>query len=361
MVRVGIAGTGFIGAVHARSARLAGAHLVGVAASTPAAIRAGGGAARRRARVRVRRGARHRGGRRRRAHLHAEPPPRAARRGRARRRQARDLREAARARRRAGAAPDRRGVRGGPARRRSRSSTGTTRRSARRASASAGGDRPGAPDPRHLPAGLAAPPGGRQLARRRGPRRRLAGVRRHRLALVRPRRVRRRPAHHAALRAHDDRRARPRARRGPRGVRARRRLGRAPERRDRGRGHRAVRDRRRRGRLDGHQPDLRGPQEPAVARARRRGGVARVRPGGAGVAVGRPARVRHADQARPGVPVRAGGAPGHAPGGPSAGLRGLLRRVRRRGLRRDRGRRAGRRHAACSPTACARRRSPRPC
>src|SRR4051812_35800487 len=34
-VRVAIAGTGFIGAVHARSARLAGACLVGVAASSP--------------------------------------------------------------------------------------------------------------------------------------------------------------------------------------------------------------------------------------------------------------------------------------------------------------------------------------
>lgn len=34
-LRVAIAGTGFIGAVHARSARLAGASLVGVAASTP--------------------------------------------------------------------------------------------------------------------------------------------------------------------------------------------------------------------------------------------------------------------------------------------------------------------------------------
>ncbi|HEX6419173.1 MAG TPA: Gfo/Idh/MocA family oxidoreductase [Acidimicrobiales bacterium] len=34
-VRVGIAGTGFVGRVHARSARLAGARLVGVAASTP--------------------------------------------------------------------------------------------------------------------------------------------------------------------------------------------------------------------------------------------------------------------------------------------------------------------------------------
>ena len=34
VVRVGIAGTGFIGAVHARSARLAGAHLAGVSASS---------------------------------------------------------------------------------------------------------------------------------------------------------------------------------------------------------------------------------------------------------------------------------------------------------------------------------------
>src|SRR3954469_9842363 len=34
-VRVAIAGTGFIGAVHARSARLAGARLVGVSASSP--------------------------------------------------------------------------------------------------------------------------------------------------------------------------------------------------------------------------------------------------------------------------------------------------------------------------------------
>jgi predicted dehydrogenase len=34
--RVGIAGTGFIGAVHARSALLAGGRLVGVAASSPA-------------------------------------------------------------------------------------------------------------------------------------------------------------------------------------------------------------------------------------------------------------------------------------------------------------------------------------
>src|SRR3954452_15951361 len=38
-LRVAIAGTGFIGAVHARSARLAGASLVGVAASTPESAR----------------------------------------------------------------------------------------------------------------------------------------------------------------------------------------------------------------------------------------------------------------------------------------------------------------------------------
>src|SRR5688572_21237176 len=34
-LRAGIAGTGFIGGIHARSARLAGAELAGVAASTP--------------------------------------------------------------------------------------------------------------------------------------------------------------------------------------------------------------------------------------------------------------------------------------------------------------------------------------
>src|SRR4051812_6933349 len=39
-IRVAIAGAGFIGAVHARSARLAGARLVGVAASTPSRSRA---------------------------------------------------------------------------------------------------------------------------------------------------------------------------------------------------------------------------------------------------------------------------------------------------------------------------------
>ncbi|HLM65172.1 MAG TPA: Gfo/Idh/MocA family oxidoreductase [Acidimicrobiales bacterium] len=42
-LRIGVAGTGFVGRIHARSARLAGARLVGVAASTPdSAARAAG-------------------------------------------------------------------------------------------------------------------------------------------------------------------------------------------------------------------------------------------------------------------------------------------------------------------------------
>src|SRR3954464_13729628 len=39
-LRAAIAGTGFIGRVHARSARLAGAELVGVAASSPESAQA---------------------------------------------------------------------------------------------------------------------------------------------------------------------------------------------------------------------------------------------------------------------------------------------------------------------------------
>ena len=54
-LRVAIAGTGFIGAVHARSARLAGARLVGVSASSPESpLRARPRGARRRARLRRR-------------------------------------------------------------------------------------------------------------------------------------------------------------------------------------------------------------------------------------------------------------------------------------------------------------------
>ena len=43
-LRVGIAGTGFIGSVHARSARLAGARVVAVAASSPESAEAAAGA-----------------------------------------------------------------------------------------------------------------------------------------------------------------------------------------------------------------------------------------------------------------------------------------------------------------------------
>ena len=53
-------------------------------------------------------------------------------------------------------------------------------------------------------------------------------------------------------------------------------------------------DRARSARID-RQPDLGRPQEPPVARVRRRGGGARLRPGGRRDAVGRPPRGRHAD------------------------------------------------------------------
>ena len=72
------------------------------------------------------------------------------------------------------------------------------------------------PAPRHLPPGLAARARGRQLARRRRARRRVAGVRGHRLALVRPRGVRDRRPHRAPQRQHDDGGSRARPPRGPR-------------------------------------------------------------------------------------------------------------------------------------------------
>ena len=84
-LRVAIAGTGFIGRVHAHAVRVAGARLVAVAASTPeSAERAAKALGAERA-ERLRRG--HGRGRRHRrpAHLHAEPPPRAAGRRRPRR------------------------------------------------------------------------------------------------------------------------------------------------------------------------------------------------------------------------------------------------------------------------------------
>ncbi len=209
-VRVAIAGTGFIGAVHARSARLAGASLVGVAASTPESRPPRRGRARGRASVRQRRGARHGRRRRRRPHLHPEPSARAADRGRAGRRQARDPGEADRDGCAERAGHHRRGDGGRQDRRRPvRLPLLPDRARGARARAH-GGDRPGPAHPRQLPPGLAAQAQRRQLARRGAPRRGLPRVRRHRLALVRPGRVHLRPPDHAPVRAHADRR--PRAR-----------------------------------------------------------------------------------------------------------------------------------------------------
>ena len=195
-LRVGIAGTGFIGAVHARSARLAGARVVGGRRLVARERREGRGR-----RVRAPSGPSASAeelvagpGRRRRAHLHAQPPPPAAGRGGARGRQARGLREAARHWTAAGADGAGRG-RGAhrAATRRCRSSTASTRRCARRASACAAASRRGAPVHGTYLQDWLLRPERRQLARRPGARRRVARLRRHRLALVRPGRVRDRP------------------------------------------------------------------------------------------------------------------------------------------------------------------------
>ena len=158
-----------------------------------------------------------------------------------------------------------------------------------------------------------------------------------------------------------DRAARAPRERGARRLRRRRRPRRAEGRRHRGRGADPVRDRPGRARHRGHQPDLGRPQEPPAARARRRRGGARVQPGGAGVAVGRPPRGGDAAQARPRAPDR-GRRPLRPPAArPPAGLRRLLRRVRRRDLRRGRSGRGRPRACRPSPTACAPPASPTPC
>ena len=87
--------TGFIGEVHARAVRRAGARLVGVAASSPYTSGGGPPPPGRRGRVRRRRGHGDQPRRRRRPHLHPQPPARRPRRGGPCRRQARRLREAA--------------------------------------------------------------------------------------------------------------------------------------------------------------------------------------------------------------------------------------------------------------------------
>ena len=186
---------------------------------------------------------------RRRPHLHAEPPPPAARGGRPRRRQARGLREAAGAelagaRRLADVAAEV-GLQAAvpfvyryyP----------TVREARERVRSRADGRAP--PAARHLPSGLAPAARRRQLAGGRAAGRRLPRVRRHRLPLVRPRRVRLRPSHHAALgaAAHGGARARERARHAR--VRPAAATGEARAGHDRGRRARPVRDRRGRARL----------------------------------------------------------------------------------------------------------------
>ena len=154
-LRVAIAGTGFIGAVHARSARLAGARLVGVSASSPSRSERGRAALGAERAFDVLGGARRERRRRRGAHLHPQPPPPPARRGRAGRRQARGLREAAGDRPGRRAAARRRGRRGRHRRRGAvrlpllpHRARGARARAHRR-------DGPGPARPRHLPAGLA--------------------------------------------------------------------------------------------------------------------------------------------------------------------------------------------------------------
>ena len=286
-LRVAIAGTGFIGAVHARSARLAGARLVGVAASTPERARRGRGerSAPSAPSTRPRSWSRD-AGRRRRPHLHAQPPARAARRGRARRRQARDLREAARARRRRRAAARRR-------RRASRAACAavpfvyryypTVREARERVAQRADRRRSACSTAPTCRTGCCAPTTttGASTTSSAAPRARSPTSARTGATS---------PSSSPATASRGSARARsPRCPSAPSEPHARVRAGdgdgepRAVD--DRGRGDRPVRDRRRRARLRRHQPDLGRPQEPALARDRRRRRGARVRPGGPGGAV----------------------------------------------------------------------------
>ena len=195
------------------------------------------------------------------------------------------------------------------------------------------------------------------------PRRRLARVRRHRLALVRPGRVRLRPPHHAPVRAHADRAARARQGRGrtPRSSRRRRRRG--PRGRHRGRRDRPVRDRPRRGRLDGHQPDLGraartacGSRSTAPRRRSRSTRRSRSRCG-----VGR-REAATLDQARPRAPERRRrSATRSLPAGHPQGYADCFDAFVAEVYDAVASRRRRRRAAASSPTACAPRGSPTRC
>ena len=327
--------------VHRRSPRTVGAARRSAAGRRRRLVagnrRAAAAGARRGSGLRLGRGDGARPGHRRRPHLHAEPPSPPARRGGAGRGQARDLREAAGARRRRRAASSSTPQPTRDSRRRCRSSTGTTRRCARRASASRSGET-GALRLLHgtLSAGLAPAPRRRQLARGRAARRRLARVRRHRLALVRPRRVRLRPSHRPPVRADAHRGARANQRARASGVRIGGQRRRGAHRHDRGRCRRPVRDGRRGDRLGRREPGLGRAQEPALDRARRRRGGARLRPGAAGRALVRASRGRDDRAPRSRDAVAGGGALCIPSRRPPAGLRGLLRRVRGRLLRRVR-------------------------
>ena len=213
------------------------------------------------------------------------------------------------------------------------------------------------PAPRPLPAGLAARPAGRQLAGRRGPGRRVARVRRHRLALVRPGRVGQRPADRRGSSAQLSiavRRAPPAGRREA--------FARPPS--DGATGARSPprtsprccseTDRRRAG-LARRLPGRRRPQEPAVVRARRRRRQRGLRPGAAGVASGSGTRDgSRSVRPRPGVRSAEQRRLSYLPAGHAQGYARLLRRLRRRHLRRHP------RRAARGPAHLRRRRQVRP-
>ena len=122
----------------------------------------------------------------------------------------------------------------------------------------------------------------------------------------------------------------------------------------------ALRDRPGRGRVGGRQPGVARAQEPAVVRARRRRRRGRVRPGAAGAAGGRPPDGPDHPLPRPGDDGARRRPPGDDAGGARPGLPGLLQPVRGRRLRGHR-RRRRRRGFRRGPTACGPPASSTPC
>ena len=223
-----------------------------------------------------------------------------------------------------------------------------------RARIAAGRGRAAAADPRHLPAGLAVEARTTNWRVDAAAWRRLPCVRRHRLALVRPGRVRDRRSDRPAdrpsmLTAFDRRPASP----------ASAAVGTEDVALVMFRTDRALR-------VGGGQPGLARPQEPAVVRVRRCRGHLALRPGAPRHPLGR--RPRRTTSSL----MRGAGAPRTPPrryvdaaARSPAGLPGLLRRLRRRHLSRHR--RGARRRdglptfadgaaSGASPTPCGRRR-----